>query len=285
MAKLIFGCGYLGLRVARRWRDAGDEVHAVTRSPARASALQAEGLRPIVADVRDGKSLAQLPRVDTVLYAIGYDRAAGGSIREVYVQGLRAVLAALPAQTGKILYVSSTGVYAQNDGQWVDESSPCEPTREGGRACLEAEQLLAAHPLGQRAVVLRMAGLYGPGRIPNLDAMRRGEPIAAPQDGYLNLIHIDDAASVVLAAEARAIPPHLYLVSDGHPVLRRDYYQELARLAGAPMPRFVPPRAEAPSVARALSDKRVKNDRLVSELRVEIKYHSYREGLAAILAG
>jgi nucleoside-diphosphate-sugar epimerase len=285
MAKLIFGCGYLGLRVARRWREAGDVVYAVTRSAARAAALETEGLRPLVADVRDGKSLARLPRAESVLYAIGYDRAAGGSMREVYVDGLRAVLAALPAQTGKILYVSSTGVYSQSDGQWVDESSPCEPTREGGRACLEAEQLLAAHSLGLRTVVLRMAGLYGPGRIPNLESMRREEPIAVPQDGYLNLIHIDDAASVVLAAEARAIPPRLYLVSDGRPVPRRDYYQELARLAGAPMPHFVAPRVDAPSAARAISDKRVNNHRLVAELQIEIMYQSYCEGLAAIMAG
>lgn len=285
MAKLIFGCGYLGLRVARRWREAGEQVYAVTRSASRAAALQAEGLLPFVADVRDGQSLAQLPVADTVLYAIGFDRAAGGTIREVYVDGLRAVLAALPAETGKVIYVSSTGVYSQNDGQWVDESSPCEPTRAGGQACLEAEQLLAAHPLGQRAVVLRMAGLYGPGRIPNLEALRRGEPIAAPQHGFLNLIHIDDAASVVLAAEAQAKPPRLYLVSDGHPVVRRQYYEEVARLAAAPPPHFEPPRVGEPVTARALSDKRIKNERLVRELQVEIKYQSYREGLAAIMAG
>lgn len=284
MAKLIFGCGYLGLRVARLWRDVGEEVYAVTRSVVRASQLAAEGLRPIVADVRDASSLGELPRAATVLYAIGYDRAAGGTMREVYVGGLQSVLAALPPATEKFLYVSSTGVYAQNDGGWIDETSPCEPTREGGRACLEAEQLLAADPVGQRAIVLRMAGIYGPGRIPNLDALRRGEPIAVPPDGYLNLIHVDDAAAVVLAAERQALAPRLYLVSDGQPVLRREYYQELARLAGAPAPRFVLPSAQAPVAARALSDKRVCNERLLRELQVEIRYQSYREGLASILA-
>jgi nucleoside-diphosphate-sugar epimerase len=283
MAKLIFGCGYLGLRVARLWRDGGEEVYAVTRSTVRASQLAAEGLRPIVADVRDASSLGELPRAATVLYAIGYDRTAGGTMREVYVGGLQNVLAALPPATEKLLYVSSTGVYAQNDGGWVDETSPCEPTREGGQACLEAEHVLVAHPVGQRAIVLRMAGIYGPGRIPNLDALRRGEPIAAPPDGYLNLIHVDDAAAVVLAAETRASVPRLYLVSDGHPVLRREYYQELARLAGAPVPRFVPPGTGAHVASRALSDKRVNNARLLRELQVEIRYQSYREGLASIL--
>ncbi len=144
MVRLIFGCGYLGHRVAVRWQVAGDTPHVVTRSPSRAAALAAEGLQPIVADVLRPETLRGLPTADTVLYAVGYDRTADQSLREVYVQGLANVLAALPANTGRILYVSSTGVYGQTTGEPVDESSPCHPTREGGRACLEAEQLLSA---------------------------------------------------------------------------------------------------------------------------------------------
>lgn len=283
MAKLIFGCGYLGLRVARRWISAADTVYAVTRSAQRAASLAAQGLKPIVADVLRRETLKQLPPADTVLVSIGYDRAAGSSMHDVYVGGLCHALDALPDTTGRIVYVSSTGVYAQNDGSWVDETSPCEPTREGGRACLAAEQLLAQHRLGPRSVVLRMAGLYGPGRLPSLEALRTGEPIAAPPEGYVNLIHIDDAARAVLAAEGRSKLPRLYLVSDGHPVMREAYYRELARLIGAPAPRFVPPAAGAAATRRGASDKRVKNDRLVRELEFEIVYQSYRDGLAAVV--
>jgi nucleoside-diphosphate-sugar epimerase len=283
MTKLIFGCGYLGARVARRWVDAGERVAVVTLTSQRAATLAREGYQPIVADVLHPATLAHLPAAETVLYAVGYDRTAGASIQDVYVNGLRAVLNALPGETGKFIYVSSTGVYGQTDGEWVDEDSPCEPQRAGGRACLEAEEMLMAHRLGNRAIVLRMAGLYGPGRIPNAAEIRHHRPIAAPEEGYLNLIHVDDAVSVVLAAEARAVPPRCYTVADGHPVERRLYYEELARLLGVPPPEFDVPPADSPVAVRASASKRVKNSRLLTELGAELAYPTYREGLAAIV--
>lgn len=284
MSKLIFGCGYLGGRVARLWRQAGHEVFVVTRSTDRARAMTAEGYRAIVADVLQPSTLANLPAADTVLYAIGHDRGSGASMHEVYVDGLRAVLGALPAATGKFIYVSSTGVYAQSHGATVDEDSPCEPTREGGRACLAAEAVLAADRLGNRGIVLRMAGLYGPGRIPNAAEVRSGRPLAVPASGCLNLIHVDDAAALVLAAAERARPPRTFLVSDGQPVERRAYYTELARLLGVEAPRFISPPADDPAAARASTDKRVNNARMVAELAVRLDYPSYREGLTAIVA-
>ena len=284
MTKLIFGCGYLGSRVARLWREAGHDVAVVTRNTQRARSLAAEGYRTIVADVLRPESLVHLPTAETVLYAIGYDRGGGGTLNEVFVTGLNSVLNALPSGTGTLIYASSTGVYSQSQGEWVDELSPCEPAREGGRACLAAERAIAAHPLGARAIVLRLAGLYGPGRIPNAAAIRAGEPIAAPDHGHLNLIHVDDAARVVLAADQRAQPPRTYVVSDGHPVERSVYYQELARLWKAPPPRFMPPPVDAPAAARAMADKRIDNARMRAELAVKLAYPSYREGLAAIVA-
>ena len=219
MSKLILGCGYLGARVARRWRVAGQEVFVVTRDRERAAALAADGYRPIVADVLRPASLVHLPAAETVLFAIGYDRAAGASIHDVFVGGLQAVLGALPEVTGKFIYISSTGVYAQSQGEWVDEESPCQPQRAGGRACLGAEQALAAHRLGSHAIVLRMAGLYGPNRIPSAAEIRRHQPIATPEQGYLNLIHVDDAVSVVLAAD-EARQPAAHVPGIGRPARR-----------------------------------------------------------------
>ncbi len=173
MTKLIFGCGYLGLRVAHLWREAGVVVYAVTRSESRAKELEAVGLRPLVADVTDPRSLQGLPRAESVLYAVGFDRAGGANMREVYVDGLRHVLEALPEETGRILYISSTGVYAQSGGEWVDEDSPYQSVRESGRVCREAEELLRSHRLGPRSIILRLAGIYGPGRIPRQGGSRR----------------------------------------------------------------------------------------------------------------
>jgi nucleoside-diphosphate-sugar epimerase len=286
MPKLILGCGYLGSRVARRWLDAGEVVHAVTRSPERAAEFARRGLKPIVADVAAPASLAgQLSEAETVLYAIGYDHREGRSREEVQLAGLRAVLDALPPQTGRLIYISSTGVYGQTSGEWVNEESPCQPTREAGRVALAAEELLARHPLGQRTFVLRLAGIYGPDRIPHRGDLMAGRPIFAIAESYLNLIHVDDAAAAVLAVEAHGRPPRMYLVSDGQPVRRSDWFAELARLFGAPPPRFEPPSPEALAESRSGTDKRISNARIASELHFSPRYPSYREGLTAIVRG
>ena len=288
MNKLIFGCGYLGSRIARRWRDAGSTVHVVTRSCDRAAEFAAQGYQPIVADVNadvnDASSLVDLPVVDTVLVAIGYDRSERHTIEQVYAEGLRHVLAALPAATGRVIYISSTGVYGQTDDQWVDETTPCSPTRAGGIACLAAERVLAVHSFFPRSVILRLAGIYGPGRVPYLDRLEAGEPIPAAAQGLLNLIHVDDAVTTVLAVAAATDLPATYCVSDGHPIERSAYYAEVARLIGAPPPRFVVPDADLHAAQRATSSKRVRNTRLLADLSLQLAYPTYREGLAAILA-
>lgn len=282
--RLIFGCGFLGRRVAARWAERGDRVAVLTRSAHRAETLRTKGYAAIVADVTEPETLAGLPRADTVLYAIGYDRAAGRSRRQVYVEGLAAALDALPPGIERFIYISSTGVYGQSDGSLVDESSPCLPTREGGQVCLEAEWLLADHRLGKRAVVLRMAGLYGPGRIPRLADVTAAKTLNVEPEASLNLIHVDDAALAVLAAE-RCELPRLFNVSDGQPVRRRAFYEHLARLIDAPPPVFAPAESKAPEASRQIrgGNKRVSNARMREELSIELEHPSYREGLAAIV--
>ena len=284
MRKLILGCGYLGMRVARLWRGQGAQVEAVTRSAERARTLENEGLIPITGDVLSPASLPRLDPYETVLYAIGYDRRSGTSMRDVYVQGLRNTLQASGGLPGRFIYISSTGVYGDVGGDWIDESTPCRPSREGGKICLEAEQELAAHPLFARSIVLRVAGLYGPGRLPRKQELIAGETIAAPQAGALNLIHVEDAASVVLAAEQQAPLPSLYLVSDGTPVERGEYFRALADLLNAPPPRFQEPAPQMPAAQRALADKRIDNTKMLRELGVTLQYPNYRAGLAAIVA-
>lgn len=282
MAKLVIGCGYLGERVARLWKARGAHVHVTTRSANRAEWWRAQGYTPHVLDVTSPSTLGELPLSQTVLYAVGHDRSKETSIHQVQVDGLRWVLEALPAETGRFLYISSTGVYGQSEGEWVDETSPTQPRREGGRACLAAEQLLAVHPLGMRSLVLRLAGLYGPGRLPHREQLAQGLPLQIREEGFLNLIHVDDAARIILLAEERGTPPRTYVVSDGHPVRRGDYYAEYCRLIGAPPPCFIPP-PPGDEPTRAAESKRIRIDRVMRELSPDFLYPSYREGLAAIL--
>jgi nucleoside-diphosphate-sugar epimerase len=281
VTKLIFGCGYLGICVARRWRAEGHTVYAVTRRAQRGIELEKEGLLPIVADVTRPATLARLPAASCILYAVGYDPNEGHSMRQVYVEGLRSALAALAPATERFIYISSTGVYGQTDGGWVDEGSDCQPTRLGGQVALEAEQVLWQHGLGARSITLRMAGIYGPGRVPRREELLGERPIAAPERGHLNLIHVQDAASAILASETSPWLPRLYVISDGHPVRRHEYCRYLARLMGAPQVRFVEPSADSAKARRATSDKLIRNQRMLDELKVTLTYPSYREGLAA----
>ena len=277
---LIFGYGYLGHRVAKRWHEARLCPYVVTRSEERARGVRQSGLHAIVADIMEPQSIRNLPPAKTVLYAVGYDRDGQHSRHDVAINGLMHVLKALPETVERFLYISSTGVYGQTNGEIVDENSPCQPQREGGRICLAAERQLGTHAMGQRSVILRMAGIYGPGRIPYLDLLRRGEPLAVAIEGHLNLIHVEDAVQAVLAAERQILTPAVVCVSDGVPVLRGRYYLEIARQLGISPPRFVPPTAGHPTGQRATSDKRVCNERLKSELEVSLLFPSFREGIA-----
>ena len=281
MTKLIVGCGYLGQRVARRWRAQGHEVFGVVRHAGAVESLAAAGVRAIAADVTRPETLRDLPAAETVLYAVGYDPRGQRSRWEVYVEGLRNVLDVLGPGTRRVIFISSTGVYGQSGGQWVDEDSPCRPVRESAQALLAAETELAAHPLGKVAIVLRLAGLYGPGRLPQRGEIIPGRPLAVPAHAILNLIHVEDAAAAALAAEALAEPPRTYLVADGHPVLRREFLSNLAASLGAPAPVFCD-EPDTPSRGRGQAEKRVGNRRMLVELGLQLTYPTYIEGLASI---
>jgi nucleoside-diphosphate-sugar epimerase len=282
--KLVVGHGYLGSRVAKLWQSQGGTVFAMTRDPRKAETIEASGLRPIVCDVTDPASLRkaaeQIAGVETVLYAVGFDRSSEQRRRDVYIDGLRNVLNILPESVRRVIYISTTGVYGQDAGERIDEDSPCEPSRESGRLFLEAEHLLRSHWLSERTIILRLAGIYGPGRIPSADDLRDGVPITASANGYINLIHVEDAASVVINAETHTKPPRTYVVSDGRPVVRREFYEEVSRLFHTPPPVFKEPSAGIDR--RGNTSKRVSNARLLACVPIELKYPTYREGLAAI---
>ncbi|OWK36233.1 Nucleoside-diphosphate-sugar epimerase [Fimbriiglobus ruber] len=251
---------------------AGRRVCALTRG--RCDELASLGLDPITGDVLEPDSLRALPSASTVLYAVGMDRRSGRSLREVYVTGLANVLAALPP-CGRFVYVSSTSVYGQTDGSLVDEHSPTIAVEESGHVILDAERVLWEALPG--AVVLRFAGIYGPDRLLRKQALLKGEPLVGDADKWLNLIHVADGARAVLDAEARGTPGETYLVADGTPVRRREFYSHLARLLAAPPAAFSP----AESTATTETNRRVSNRKAREELGFAPRYPSYVEGLAA----
>lgn len=303
---LIFGYGYLGRRVAKLAINRGDSVFATTRNPAKSAAIAAAGLQPVLCDWTDRcglmRSISALGPLDRVLVAVAFDRQSNVDRYVAMVGGLANLLDALSqtesrgATSTSLCYISTTGVYHQTGGVWVDERSPTHPTRDGGKAHLRAESLLrnhvANHDDGTGIVhrTLRLSGIYGPGRVPRAADVREGRPIASPQNGYLNLIHVDDAATAVMSAWD--LPPdhhagfpdrRTYLISDDEPVVRRNFYQQIADHYGAPAPKFCDPAEDASVRFRSETNKRVWNRKMKQELGLRLKFPTYREGLLDVL--
>lgn len=278
--KLIIGCGYLGRRIATHWAAQGDTVFALTRTPANAAGLRARNIEPIIGDVTQPATLSALPAAETVLYAVGFDRLSGKSLREVYVDGLRHALQALPARCGRFIYVSSTSVYGQQSGEWVNETSECAPASANGRVCLDAERVVREYR--PAATVLRLAGIYGPSRlIARIGRLRAGMLLEGNPDAWLNLIHVDDAARAIWACEASTAKGATYVVCDNRPNLRCDFYRLLARRVGAPEPQFDAGTLDAAELSRL--GKRCSNRRLRDALGIELAYPTIDEGLPAAL--
>lgn len=286
--RLVVGCGYLGERVARRWAETGGAVIATTRRPARAAELAARGLTPAIIDVTAAEPgwtalFATHGVPATIFWGVGFDRGSAATHRDVHVDGLRRLLDAVVAAKGidplpRVILSSSTGVWGDEGGGVVDESTPPNPSRDAGRVLVDAESLLAGHPAGP-GTALRFAGLYGPGRLPRIGDLQAGLPIAADPDSWLNLVHVDDAAAVVcLVADALA-PRGLYVVADGHPVRRRDWYGTLASLTSSPAPRWdvAAPRSRG-------ADKRVDPTLLFTDLGFRPAHPDPLAALTALVA-
>jgi nucleoside-diphosphate-sugar epimerase len=286
VSTLIIGCGYVGTRLGARLVRDGGRVYGTIRSPARAEEIARSGIEPVIVDVLRLETLRPLPEVERAFHAVGFDRSAGAALREVYVDGLQNVLDHLPPSVRRFVYASSTGVYGQTRGEWVDEESPTHPEHESGRVVLEAEGRVRAwaDSRGVSAVILRFAGLYGPGRIVRRAMLERGELIPGDPEKLLNMVHIDDAAQAAAAALDVGTPEPIYLVADDRPVTRREYYAVAAEALGAPEPQFEPPRPGSAEAARDATSKRVDNRRMKRGLGVNLLYPDITTGLAATLS-
>jgi len=287
VSTLIVGCGYLGQRVGALLRQKSERVFGTVRSARRAAELGRLGIEPLIADVLDLQSLRGLPTAERVFYCVGFDRSAGSTMRSVYVDGLQNVLDRLQSQTARFVYASSTGVYGQTGGEWVDEESLADPAHESGRICLEAEQRCRAWALSRNGLVgeliLRFAGLYGPGRVVRRSMLEQGKPIPGDPAKYLNLVHIDDAARAVIAALETTAADSLFLIADDRPVSRHEYYSLIAALVGAPEPRFELPRPGTPEEGRDATNKRIRNQRMRHRLGLDLLYPDVATGLPSAL--
>jgi nucleoside-diphosphate-sugar epimerase len=279
---LIVGCGYLGVRVASNLDENGHLITAVTRSPEKAALMADGGYTPIIGDVLDPTTLAALPSADALLIALTHDPTSGVSKRAVLVNGVANLVREMCTRVGHVVYISSTSVYGQSDGSWVDETSLTEPTSEGGQITLEAERALqeicSAPGSTCRLTILRLAGIYGPGRlIARVDQLRAGTPVAGSPEAWLNLIHADDAAFIVSEVAEGLTTSPILLVCDDRPVTRGEFYSAMAKEIGAPPPTFDPDSSEGRRTSGL--NKRCSNARLHAELDLELRCPDAVEGL------
>ncbi len=274
---LIAGCGYVGVELGRRLAADGDVVWGLRRDP---SSIPAP-IRPLAGDVASA-DLPALPTVDAVVYAVSAGGRTADRYRRAYVDGPRNVLAALEAagrRPERFVLVSSTGVYGQTEGEWVDESSPTEPADETGRLLLEGERAV----LGSAAngVVVRAGGIYGPDRTGLLDRIRSGV-VRRPPPGtrWLNLVHRDDLARALGHVLRLADPGPTLAVVDEEPADYDEVVAWLARRAGVP----VPPAVTESDGGRRGTNKRVSSERL-RRTGFRFLYPTFREGYGALLGG
>lgn len=280
MRVLIAGCGDLGTALGVELAAAGDEVFGLRRRP---EALPA-AIRPLAADLADPATLADLPEADAVVYAAAADRSTDEAYRRAYVEGLSNVLAA-PAlrrhPPQRIAFVSSTAVYAQSEGEWIDEGSPAEAAHFRGTRLREGEALLRADsPAATFTTVLRLSGIYGPGRTRLIDLVRAGRATYPPgPPRYANRIHRDDAAAALAHLLRLPAPAPLYLGTDDAPVDLAEVLTFLAVELGAPLPRL----AESPGADdRERGSKRCSNA-LLKASGFRFRYPTYREGYGELL--
>lgn len=271
---LVVGCGYVGARVLARLRAQGATLAIVTRDASRAASFERlYAARGLVGDYADGPALAAfvagLPRPLRVLCLLPPSAC-------VDTQGDLAPLRRFDAALRQIapacaVLSSSTGVYGDQAGGVVRAETACRPqTVRELRLCAIEELWLAA----TNRHVLRCAGLYGPGRLIGLDGLRRHVPVAGDPDGWLNLLHVEDAASLLLRVAAGGAEP-IELGADGSPVTRRVYYSSLAAFAGVPPPVF-----DGGATTRGGASRRCDPSTTCQRLAWRAMFRDFRAGLA-----
>tara|TARA_R110000751_G_scaffold91437_1_gene179485 strand:+ start:385 stop:1236 length:852 start_codon:yes stop_codon:yes gene_type:complete len=275
---LSFGHGYSAQALAAALIPQGWRVIGTTRTAEKAEAIAATGVEPLVWP--GGDAMPALAEATHVLISAGPTADGDPVLNE-----LREAIASKAAALEWLGYLSTTGVYGDHAGDWVDEETPLTPTTKRGQMRKDAEEAWRAIP-GLPLHIFRLAGIYGPGRGP-FEKVRQGTARRIIKQGQVfSRTHVEDIAQVLAASIARPAPGTAYNVCDDDPAPPQEVIAHAATLLGLPVPPAIPiEQAEMTPMARSFyaESKRVRNERIKTALGVRLRYPTYREGLAALL--
>lgn len=274
---LIAGCGDVGTTLGLQLQQQGHKVFGLRRNINQLP----QGIQGISADLTQlaglKSKLAELHSCDFLLFCCAANQHTEAGYRAAYLEGFSNLLQALPIRPKHIFFTSSTAVYHQNDHDWVDEESPCNPTGFNGKIMLEAEQQV--QNLDTPATVVRFSGIYGPGRNHLLHRVQRGDTAPAEPPLFSNRIHRDDCAGVLLHLINRLIQgkvvDNCYLASDDQPSTLHEVTHWLAAEMNTPL------RSE--TLSRRTGSKRCNNSRLKTS-GYQFIYPNYRDGYLKLLS-
>ncbi len=275
MRILIAGCGYVGSALARQLVQDGHDVFGLRRAPTDLP----QGVVPVAADLAAGRDLAAVPGdLDACVTAISADGRSESAYEAAYVRAVRNLRSLLEGESPNCqrwVFTSSTAVYGDELGDWVDEDTSTSPSSFTGRTVLEGERLVLGSGIPHRTVV-RLGGIYGPGRTRLIDSVRAGEATCPPEPTFTNRIHRDDAAGAIRHLLTLDEPAEVYVGVDTDPAERCEVLTWMAEQLGVPAP------GTGPGSSRG--NKRASSARLQAT-GYTFRYPTFREGYRAILDG
>ena len=278
----IMGCGDIGRRVARLYQNEGTKAIGWTRGEESLRLGLEQGLAMRQGDVDRGSYYSIFALDEALLYWFMPPNPTGETDDR-----LRRFLKAVDAAPKKVVLISTTGVYGDCDGRWIDESEPLKPVAARAKRRADAENTVQewAARFGGDIAILRVPSIYAPDRLP-LERLKRGEPVLHESEApWTNRIHADDLAMVCKRAMEAAPASAIYNATDGHPSTMTAYFNHVADYAGLPRPPTISMAAAQTAMSSGMlsylqESRRIRNDKLLTELGIQLQYPSLTAGLA-----
>ena len=280
---VIIGCGDIGTQVAQHYLDSQANVLAIVRTAASAGRLNKLGIQAVALDLA-AEFHFHFDLNDRQVFYFAPPPSTG--TQDTHTTHLINALQQDDLHPQRIVYISTTGVYGDCQGRWIDEDEPVNPQADRAKRRLDAEQQLLDYSKrsGVDVVILRVAGIYGPGKLP-LERIRQRKPVIRPVDSpFTNRIHSTDLVNIAVAAMKRGKNAAIYHACDGHPGTMADYFKQVARKAGLPQPPEISlsegvEKLSPGMMSYMMESRRLRNTKTLKALKVKLQYPTLQTGL------